>query len=69
MSKPLPKPWITRPATSCVIVAAVPERIRPPTKQARPAMRGPRGPRPSLTCPATTMPTTFAIRKPVNAQP
>ena len=69
MSSPLPKPWTTRPATSCSIVTAVPARTRPPRKDAIPAMSGPRGPCPSLNCPDTTMPTTFAIRKPVNAQP
>ena len=69
MSRPAPRPWMQRPATSWAIDDAVPETARPAMNETRPATIGRRGPRASLTCPETTMPTTLATRKPVNAQP
>jgi hypothetical protein len=58
-----------RPATSCAIVVAVPDTSKPPRNNAMPVVSGKRGPRVSLSPPEATMPTTLAMRNPVNAQP
>ena len=69
MSSPPPMPCTARPRTSCTIVVAVPATSRPATNRIMPPNRPGRGPRASLSWPAATMPTTFATRNAVNAQP
>src|SRR3954453_24121759 len=69
MINPPPRPWTARPATSWVMVVAVPESRSPARKATSPATSGRRGPRLSLSWPDATMPTTLATRNPVKAQP
>ena len=66
---PAPRPCTARPATSTVMLGAVPPMTRPAAKKTRPASIGqPSGTR-SAQVPASTMPMRLDSRKALNTHP
>jgi len=68
LSVPPPSPWTNRPATSTIMLCAVPATTIPTAKTMKPTTRGGFGPNRSLACPAATIANVWAIMKAVNAQ-
>ena len=58
---PLPRPWTSRPPTSCSMCSADPASSSPATKMIMPMTSGRVGPIRSLSRPATTVANSMPI--------